>query len=137
MADVVITAANCKKTSTTQLDKTYVAGETLTAGQACYLKSSDGKIWKAQCDGTDEEATLKGIALNAAGADQPVVLATGGSVTIGGTVVTGTIYVIAATAGGIAPWADLVSTNKVRVIGYATSAALLEISPLATGVAIP
>jgi hypothetical protein len=137
MADIVITAANCKKTSGTQLEKSYVAGEALTAGKVCYLKSTDGKIYKAQADGTAEEATFKGIALNDAGADQPVILATGGSLTIGGTVVVGTVYAISAAAGGIAPWADLVTTNKVTIVGYGISATLLQIAPVETGVAIP
>lgn len=136
MADLVITAANCKKTSSTSLDKTYVAGETLTAGQTCYLKSTDGKIWKAQCDGTAEEATFKGIALNAAGADQPVVLATGSDLTIGATVAVGTVYAISATAGGIAPVGDLVSTNKLTIIGFGKTATLLTLNPIETGIAV-
>lgn len=136
MADLVITAANVKKGSNATLNHDYVAGESVTAGQPVYKKASDQKLYKTQCDGTAEEASFFGIALHAASLDQPVVAQTSGEITIGATTVAGTVYVVSATAGGIAPNADLVSTNKVTLIGYAKTTAILVISPLVTGVTI-
>ena len=50
----------------------------------------------------------------------------------------GTVYVLsAAAAGGIAPWADLVSTDIVSVLGVATATTELEIKLLNSGAAIP
>lgn len=137
MADLTITAANVVKGQNASIDRTRNAGEALTAGQAVYIKSSDDKYWKAQADGTAEEATVAGVALHAAAANQPIAVQTGGEITIGATVVVGTIYVVSAAAGGIAPWADLVSTNKVSILGHGKTAALLVINPTVTGVAIP
>lgn len=138
MADVSITAANVARVSGTAI-RDYNAGETITAGMVVYLKSTDSKWYKAQCDGTAEEAggsVRMGIALHGSLAGQPLAVQVDGTVTIGGTVVTGTPYVVSAAAGGIAPFADLVSTNKVSYIGWASSTTVLTIAPNATGVAI-
>lgn len=136
MADLTITPANVVKGAGAALDSTKVAGETVTAGKAVYLKSSDNKWWLAQADGTAEEATFGGIALHAASANQPLAVQTSGEITIGATAGVGTVYVVSATAGGIAPLADLVSTNKLSIIGYGKTAALVVIDPKVTGVAV-
>lgn len=140
MADVSITAANVRKGTGAAVETRYAAGESVTAGQAVYQKSTDGKWWRAQCDGTAEESgsgVLTGVALHASGADQPLAVQTGGEITIGGTVIAGTEYVVSATAGGIAPHADLVSTNKYTRLGYATTSAILQLDISATGIVIP
>jgi fibrillarin-like rRNA methylase len=41
-------------------------------------------------------------------------------INIGATTAKTTSYVVSATAGGVAPQADLVSTNKIVYLGYAT-----------------
>lgn len=41
-----------------------VAGEVISAGEFVYLKASDGRLWKAQSDGTAAEAAVVGIALS-------------------------------------------------------------------------
>lgn len=138
MADVTITASNVARVSG-QVVREFNAGETITAGMCVYLKTSDSKWYKGQCDGTAEEAggsTRHGIALNGAANGQPLVVQVDGTVTIGGTLVAGTIYVMSATAGGIAPHADLASTNKLSIIGYGSTTAILAITPNATGVAL-
>lgn len=139
MADITITAANCVRVAGS-VNKNYNAGASITAGQSVYLKTSDSTWRLAQADGTAEEAgsgTIVGVALHAAASGQPLAVQTDGTITIGGTVVAGTIYVVATTAGGIAPWADLATTNKVTVLGYATTSAIIAINPIITGVAIP
>lgn len=124
MADLTVTAASViNATSGGSQVGTGIAGETITAGQPLYVKSSDSKLWKAQCDGTTEEATVVGIALTGAAANQAVAYAAnGGTINIGATTVKTTTYVLSATAGGICPQADLVSTNKIVRIGHATDA---------------
>ena len=118
MADLTITATSVVPISASI--QSGIAGETITAGQSLYIKSTDGKLWKAQCDGTAEEATCVGIAMNGAAVNQPVVYAGDGSINIGATTVKTTTYVVSATAGGIALQADLVGTNRISYVGYAT-----------------
>jgi hypothetical protein len=120
MADLVITAANVLKGSGASLGS-GIAGETITAGQALYLKAADSRLWKAQCDGTTEEAAVVGIALHGATAGQPLSYQASGTMNIGGTTVKTTVYVLSATAGGVAPLADLIATNKIVHLGYATA----------------
>jgi len=62
--------------------------------------------------------------LHAAGTGQPVTYAKHGSIiNIGATTSKATTYMVSgAGAGGVAPQADLVSTNKIVRLGYATDA---------------
>ena len=120
MADITVTATSVVPISASI--QSGIAGETITAGQSLYIKAADGKLWKAQCDGTAEEATCVGVAMNGAAVNQPVAYVADGSVNIGGTTSKATTYVVSATAGGIAPQADLVATNRISYVGYATDA---------------
>jgi hypothetical protein len=122
MADLTVTAASVLWTSGTK--QTGVAGATVTAGQAVYLDSTTSTLKLAQADGTAAEADAVGVALHAAGSGQPLVYAAQGAViNIGATTTKATTYVVSATAGGVAPQADLISTNKIVRVGYATDAA--------------
>jgi hypothetical protein len=122
MADLTVTAASVLWTSGTK--QTGVAGATVTAGQAVYLDSTTSTLKLAQSDGTAAEADAVGVALHAAGSGQPLVYASQGAlINIGATTTKATTYVVATTAGGIAPQADLISTNKIVRLGYATDAA--------------
>lgn len=133
MADISVTAGNVAA-STGAVIATGTWGETITAGQAVYLKAADGRWWKAQANAatTDEVA---GIALNGGAAGQPGSIQTRGVITIGATVVVGTVYVLsAAAAGGIAPEADLTTGNYVTIIGVATTAGAITMNLLTTGI---
>lgn len=144
MADLTVTAANVA-TSTGGINKDYVAGEAFTAGQSVYLKTSNNKWMKAQCDGTAEEAgsgTLIGIALNTGVLNQPVAVQLPGANSVinpGATVVVGKIYLVSATAGGIAPVDDIItSTHKVTILGIGATSSTLDMSiSKYTGYAIP
>jgi predicted transcriptional regulator len=133
MADVSITPANVVPGADAQ-PLNGISGETITAGMAVYLKSSDGRYWKSQMDGTAAEAAIAGIATTGSSAGQNVVVQIGGTLTIGGTVVAGTVYIVSATAGGICPVADIASTNYLSIVGYATTAAIIVVTKQATGV---
>ena len=121
MADLTVTAASVLFTSGTKITN-YNAGETITAGMGVYLKASDSELYKAQCDGTSAEATAVGIALHAAGDGQPLAYAADNStINIGATTSKATTYMVAATAGGVAPQADLTSGQYITRLGYATA----------------
>ena len=118
MANLTITASQVLKSSGDT--KRGTAGAAITAGAVVYLDVSASTYKLAQCDGTAEEATVEGIALNDAATSQPFEFQTGGTITLGaGAAPTeGEIYVLSATAGAIAPEADVVtSTNYVHVLG--------------------
>lgn len=136
MADLSITAANVVKGTGAVLDASKVAGETITAGQTVYLKASDNRWWKSQADATSTEAAASGVALNGASAGQPLVVQTAGEITIGATVAVGGVYVVSATAGGIAPVADLASTNYLTVIGYGKTTAIIVMDVNPTGIQV-
>lgn len=134
MADLSVTAATVALSSGAQVFG--VAGETITAGMPVYLKASDSRLWKAQADGTAAEAEAVGISLHASLAGQPLAYAPHGSViNIGATTAAGVFYYVSTAAGGIAPVADLASTNKVTIVGYATgtSGAVFNVRTIVTG----
>lgn len=122
MADLSITATSVVP-GAGAVSVTKTGGETILAGEAVYVKAADGKAWKAQADGTVEEGTVAGVALNGASAGQPVQYQASGPMTIGATTVKTTTYMLSALAGKICPQADLVSTNRICRIGYATGVA--------------
>lgn len=118
MSALTITAASVLWSSGSNPTGDQIAGEAFAAGAAVYLKASDGKWYKAQCDGTAEEAGSEelGIALataDAAGAR--VSIAKTGCVVSIGTGTAGIVYCPGRTAGSWVPTADLLSTDKVTV----------------------
>lgn len=136
MADLTITAANVVKGSGANLNRDGFAGESVTAGQPVYKKSSDQKWWKSQSDGTAAEAEVQGIASHAAAADQPLAVQTGGQMVMGATLTAGQTYYVSNTAGGICPYADLGTGDYVSPVGYAVSTTTLLVQPIATGVVL-
>lgn len=136
MADLTVTAASVLWTSGSKL--TGTAGASVTAGQVLYLDSAAGTLKLAQSDGTTAEADAVGIALHAAGSGQPLTYAAQGAlINIGATTSKATTYVVSAAAGGVAPQADLVSTNKITRLGYATATdGSFVVDIRATGVAV-
>lgn len=132
MADLVVTATAVVQGANTPT-KRGTLGETVTAGQAVYLKTADQLIYKADANVTAAEAVVVGIALNGGVAGQRVAYQTGGRITIGATTNVGTVYMLSATAGGICPYADLVGTDRTTRIGWAPTNATLDINILPTG----
>jgi hypothetical protein len=128
MADLVITAASVLP-STNAVSQTGTAGEALTAGQALYQKSADSKWYKADCNSaTAEVRAAKAIALTGSAAGQPVVVQTGGRITIGATVAAGTAYYLSGTAGGIRPAADNTTGDYPQVIGMGVSTTDIQLN---------
>jgi hypothetical protein len=136
MASITITAANVVAGSNATR-AAGSAGEAITAGQVVYFDASVNK-WRLADNNLATLGATKagGIALNAASLNQPVDVQTSGDITIGGTLVAGTAYYLAATAGAICPFADLVSTNTVCELGLAKSATVLSLGIQFPGVTL-
>ncbi len=136
MADLVITAANVVRTSGIKVEA--IAGETITAGQAIYIDTSDSNEMKlSDCTTSATTAVVDGIALDGASDGQPIVyLKAGGVLNPGATVAVGKIYVLSA-SGAIAPVDDLTSADYTTIIGYATTTSSMTLTLDASGVQVP
>lgn len=138
MADQSITAANVAA-SANAVKATAIAGEALTAGQVVYKRASDGKVLLADTDSVIAEVRqVYGIALNGAGANQPVQVVTEDpSFTPGFTVTVGSTYVLSGTAGAIAAHADLTSGDFPTILMVGLTASTVVFRPLGVGGEIP
>lgn len=138
MADLSITAGSVVADDGAVSKQEYVAGATITAGQAVYVDTANSNVLKlAQADGTALEATVKGIALNGASTGQPCVIAVSGNLDLGATLTVGTAYILSATAGAIAPISDLASSSYLSIIGVATATDNLYMNVFNSGVEKP
>lgn len=127
MADLVITAASVVAGSNATKEAGN-AGEAITAGKAVYKSSTTKKWMLADSNSATAEARKpRGIALNGASLDQPLVVQTGGDITLGATIVAGTDYYLSDTPGGICPRADIGTGEYVVLIGLAKSTTVLTI----------
>jgi hypothetical protein len=136
MSDVSITATNVVAGGNAEVvDGT--AGATISAGQVVYLDPETGTLKLADCDSATAAARSPlGVALNGAAAGQPVRVQKRGNITIGGTVTAGVAYYLSATAGGICPVGDLGGGDYPVFLGFATSASVLRLNIVESGVAL-
>ena len=125
MADLTQTAASVVAgAAATKI--TVVAGGTITRGMPVYKDSADDEYKAAQATSTKYAA--EGVALNDADDGQPLEIVTkDGSFTPGATLVVGVVYAVSATAGKIAPVADLVSTDYTTVLGVAKTTSVMKL----------
>lgn len=134
MSDISITAANVLQGSNARTE-VGVFGATITQGQVVYRDPSTGKYKLADTDSATAAAKVPyGIALNAGSDGQPAVIQTSGEITIGATLTAGTTYYLSPTPGGIAPLADVAVGDDFTIIGIATSASVLKLGFLVSGV---
>ena len=136
MADLSITAANVLAASGAVI-QSGTLGATGPAGQVVYLDSSTQKLRRADADLSVAAAEVGGILLNGGGDGQPIDYVLSGGVDVGATLTVGEIYVLSGTAGGLAPEADLASSDWVTVLGVATAADNLKLSIIASGARVP
>ncbi len=117
MSDLSITASQVLP-STNAIKAQGVAGATITQGQPL-CKVADGTLKPADANDSTLNGNIVGIALNAASTGQPVTYETGGDITLGAGAapVSGVVYVVSGTPGGIAPAADIASGWKVITLG--------------------
>lgn len=137
MADLSITAANVQRGAGNRV-REGTAGVAITAGQSLYVDTADSdKLKLADCDNASAIArTFAGIALHAAAAGQPIDYQYDGPITIGTTVAPGVAYYLSPTAGGICPVADLSTGDYPTLIGFGISASVIDLNPVAAGVAL-
>jgi hypothetical protein len=106
-----------------------IAGGTVTAGMAIFLDETDNRLKPADANLSLEAAEVKGLALHAASAGQPLKIQTAGELTIGGTLTLAVIYILGAGgSGGMAPAADLTTGWYCSVLGVASSATTLQLA---------
>ena len=133
MVDVTVTAAEVLPGTDTQYAH-GVAGVAITGGQSVYLDSTTSTYKLADADDTAATAAVVGIAMNTAAANARLTVATSGSLDPGFTVTVGQVYVVSGTAGGIAPVADLATSDIVSIIGVGASATSLTLAIKNTGI---
>lgn len=116
MAALTVTATSVVHVSGSVRQVTI--GETVLAGQAVYLKSSDQRVWLAQSDGTAAEAAAIGIMETGGAAGQPGLMAESGAVINIGATTAKIHYWLHTTAGGVGLQADVGSGNYITRLGY-------------------
>jgi len=137
MVDITITAASVIAGGSARVATGGKAGATITAGQVVYKEAATGKYKLADADhATAEVRQPVGIALNGASDGQPLAVLEKGPITIGAAVTAGTAYYLSATAGGIAPLADIAVGDDVVLLGLATTAAIIEVDIQVSGVTL-
>lgn len=138
MTAVSITPANVLPSSDAVLTM-GTGNAAIAAGKSVYFDSTTNKYGLFDADSaTAAVRTLAGVCVAACNADgAPMVVQTGGSLAIGGTVVAGTAYCGGATAGDIAPMADLVAGSGwyIQILGVATTTGIILIKIANAGVA--
>src|SRR2546421_6455456 len=123
MSDISITASSVQPATTTTTDS-GIAGAAITAGQPLYKDATDSNYLKPAQATTLAAANAVGVALHGASRGQPIRFATGGDLTYNAVLALGTVYVVSANAGGVAPSADLdtsTGTNYGTILGIASS----------------
>ena len=136
MANLTITATSVVKGANAVIDKDGTCGETLTAGLPVHKSSSDGLYYKSDVNDTSHYY-CDGVCLIGGAANQPCWVQLGGQVTIGATVAIGTYYCVSRTVGLICPIADMVSGDYPIGLGFAVTAAIIELRINRSGVAVP
>lgn len=98
---------------------TLIAGEALTAGDACYIKS-DGLVWLADGSAADAAAKVDGYAPSAVPAGEPVTLLFNVVFRYGTGLTPGArVYLHASTAGALY---DTATTGGTAPIGFVVDA---------------
>jgi hypothetical protein len=96
-----------------------VAGETIAAGDACYIKAADGRIWRSTGAAANAAAVVDGFAATNCTVGQGLTLYHGVNLNYGTALTPGTPYYLSATAGALA---DAASTGGTVVIARAVDA---------------
>jgi len=100
------------------------AGEAISAGDACYIKSSDGKVWRSSGTATGAAAVVCGYAAGDCPAGEPLSLYYGVRFRYGAGLTPGTLVYLDTNAGGLS---DTATTGGVNPIGYVVDATRIEL----------
>jgi hypothetical protein len=136
-ADISITAGSVVPSVNAKF-KSGTAGATITAGQPVYLDTTTNTYKLADANGASPLYKVEGIAVNGASTNQPVLVCwQDPSFTLGGTVAAGTIVVASATAGSVAPAADVVTGWFTTVLGVGIGSNKINLNITRADVATP
>jgi hypothetical protein len=119
----------CSPVGTAGLDQTtgLVAGEALGAIDACYVKASDGKVYRSTGAAANAAAAVHGYAARAYPIGKKGVTLLHGSLNVnyGSGLTPGVdVYLSGATAGALA---DAVSTGGTKKLGFAVDATRIRL----------
>jgi hypothetical protein len=104
-----------------------LAGEAIAAGDACYIKAADGKVWLATGAANTAPADVAGFAFTDASANEPVTLVCNGNFRYAAALtVSAKLYLSGTVAGGLA---DAASTGGLAPIAVAIDATRIRIVP--------
>lgn len=104
-----------------------VAGEDIAAGDACYIKAADGRVWRSNGTAATEPSKTHGFAAKAAKTGYAVTLLVGVEFHYGASLTPGASYYLAASAGaldtaattgGTTPIAHAVDATRIRVRSF-------------------
>lgn len=136
MAAITFTPASVLRVTGPQRE--MVAGEALFEGAAYYIKASDRRAYLAQADGSAAEIDADGIALAATtAAGQPFMGQEGGDLDVGAVLVVGETYCVSRTAGKVIAKSELLTGDRVAVVGVAKTSSRLRLCFRNAEAAIP
>lgn len=132
-ADLSITASSFLPSANAKYAN-GIAGAAISAGALVYQSTADGRYYAADSNAslaTTKVAGIAGHATTAAG--QPIAIVyEDPNLTVGATLsMVAPVYVLSATAGGIAPSADIAAGWYPVIIGVATSTTTMNFKPRA------
>ena len=135
MADLVITESNVVPSSS--ITKTAL----INSAQVGKIASGDLVVQAADqtilhADATNNDANVY-MAVSAGYADQTISLWQLGNIDLGSVLTQGVFYYLSATAGKIAPYADLLTGEYIVQLGVAVDADTLNFKPWVTNIAVP
>jgi hypothetical protein len=101
------------------------AGEDIAAGDACYIKASDGLVWRSTGAAANAAAKVRGFAFKAAKSGEAVTLYHDVNFNYGSGLTPGAnLYLSGTVAGGLA---DATSTGGTASIGYVVDATRIRV----------
>ena len=116
----VLPPANCKVNG-------LLAGEAVAAGDACYIRASDGRIMRSTGAAAGAAAKVRGFAAEAAAAGQAVTLLHDMVIRYGAALSPGADYFVSGTvAGGLA---DAASIGGTAPVAFAVDATRIHVMP--------
>lgn len=102
-----------------------LAGEAIGAGDACYVKASDGKVWKSTGAAANAAAKVRGWAAGGAAVGEAVTLMSGVDFYYGSGLTPGTDYYLSGTTAGGLDTAT--STGGTAAIAFAIDATRIRV----------
>lgn len=110
------------------IHRNFTAAENLSAGDLCYLNSSN-KMAKADADAASTSTNMLGLSTGVAAADSTQEFVLYGGLNEFGSLTIGAPVYVSTTAGGVTQTAPTGTGDIVRIIGYAISATEIYLDP--------